>query len=104
MLSDSDARIRNEAANALFELHCSQFIDENCKNSSIAEFAAEILSNEVPFALNGSVEPLNGFHLGMTSAEHQQVKRILGKYLFDLANMLFALKSSEQLVKTHFKN
>lgn len=107
MLRDSDARIRNEAANALFELHCLPFIDESCKNSSIAEFAAEILSNEVPFSLNSFIDPLSGFHLGMDGAKHQQVKRVLGKYLFDLANMLFALKSSEQLVSnqcgTHSK-
>lgn len=100
MLRDSDARIRNEAASALFELYCSQFIDESCKNSSISEFVAEILSNEVPFSLNSPMEPLNGFHLGInsTKCDYQQIKRVLGKYLFDLANMLFALKSSEQLV------
>lgn len=108
MLRDSDARIRNEAANALFELNCSPFIDESSKNSSIAEFAAEMLSNEVPFSLNSSMDPLSGFHLGMDCTKHQQVKRVLGKYLFDLANMLFALKSSEQLVRnscdtTHFE-
>lgn len=102
MLRDSDARIRNEAANALFELNCSQFIDESYKNSSIAEFAVEILSNEVPFSLNSSIEPkLDEFHLGINSTNYnyQQIKRVLGKYLFDLANMLFALKSSEQLVR-----
>lgn len=97
MLRDSDARIRNEAANALYELYCSQFVNERCKDSSITEFAVEILSNEVPFSLNSSMEPLSGFHLGMNCTK--QIKRVLGKYLFDLANMLFALKSSEQLVR-----
>lgn len=100
MLRDSDARIRNEAANALFDHYCTQFIDASCKKSSISEFAAEILSNEVPFSLNSPMEPLSGFHLGINSPTYdsQQIKRVLGKYLFDLANMLFALKSSEQLV------
>lgn len=97
MLRDSDARIRNEAANALFNLYCSQFIDDSCKNSSITQFSAEILSNEIPFSLNSSMDPLNGFHLDVNCTK--QIKRVLGKYLFDLANMLFALKSSEQLVR-----
>lgn len=101
MLSDSDARVRNEAANALFELYCSPFIDKNHKNNSILEFVAEILSNEVPFSLNNPMEPLNGFHLGVNNNK-QQIKRVLGKYLFDLVNMLFALKSSEQMVRTIF--
>lgn len=100
MLRDSDARIRNEATNALFELYCIQFIDKNCKNHSISEFAAEILSNEVPFSLNSPTVPLNGFHLELnaTKTNYQHIKRVLGKYLFDLANMMFALKSGEQLV------
>lgn len=100
MLGDSDARIRNEAANALFELYCVPLIDKNCKNSSISEFAAEILANEVPFALDSASGPLNGFHLALHSTQnhHQQAQRVLGQYLFDLANMIFALKSSEQLV------
>lgn len=101
MLSDSDARVRNEAANALFELYCLPFMGEHCKNHCIFEFAAEILSNEVPFYLNSPMEPLNGFHLDLnrTTYSGQQIKRVLGKFLFDIANMLFSLKSSEQLVR-----
>lgn len=100
MLKDGDARIRNEAANALFELFCSASVGERGETHSITEFAAEILSNEVPFHLDDPMEPLRGFHfqLNRDESNYQQIQRVLGKYLFDLANMLFSLKSSEQLV------
>lgn len=98
MLKDSDARIRNEAANALLILNCCQLKHPNKGINLMAEFTAEILANEVPFSLNNPVEPLHGFHFASDSNDQRKVKRVLGKYLFDLSNMLFDLKSTEQLV------
>lgn len=109
MLSDSDARIRNEAASALLEFNISQLMRINggiriCpKIHLMSEFIAEILSNEIPFSMDNPSEPLAGFQLDLYGIKenNRQIKQVLGIYLFDLTNMLFDLKSSENLVR-HF--
>lgn len=98
MLKDGDARIRNEAANALLIFNLSQLKHPNKGINFMAEFTAEILLNEVPFSIENSCEPLHGFQFAPNSYDRRKVKRVLGKYLFDLSNMLFNLKSTEQLV------
>lgn len=107
MLSDSDGRIRNEAASALLEFNIAQITRINggirkCpKNHLMSEFIAEILSTEIPFSLDNPSEPLTGFQLELYDIEenNRQIKLVLGIYLFDLTNMLFDLKSSEHLVR-----
>lgn len=100
MLRDSDARIRNEAASAMLEFNISQLKRTNNGLKLIAEFTAEILSNEVPFSLESPLDPLHGCQsmLNATQNDGRPINRVLGKYLFDLTNMMFDLKSSEQLV------
>lgn len=101
MLKDSDARIRNEAANAILEFNRLQLVGISNEIDSITVFAAEILSNEVPFSLNHPLEPLHGCQFGFncTETDGQLIKRVLGTHLFDVTNMLFDLKSNEQLVR-----
>lgn len=100
MLRDGDARIRNEAASAMLEFNISQLKRTNNGLNLIAEFTAEILSNEVPFSLECPLDPLHGCQsmVNATQNDGRPIKRVLGKYLFDLTNMMFDLKSSEQLV------
>lgn len=106
MLGDGDARIRNEAAAALFEFHTFQVARYNKATNKYSgahlkvEFMAETLSNEIPFSLDCPLGTLTGFHpaLGSGGADNRQLKKMLGKHLFDVTNMLFGLKSSEQLV------
>lgn len=106
MLGDSDARIRNEAASAIFEFDTSQCMRKSnvthkyFGNYLTIEFMADTLSNEVPFALDNPCGILTGFQLGLCGEKtnNRQVKRLMGKHLFDLTNILFDLKSNEQLV------
>lgn len=105
MLRDGDARIRNEAATAMLEFNSSQLKHTNHGINLMAEFTAEILSNEIPFSLDSPLELLHGCHqlmLNSTQNDERPIKRMLGKYLFELTNMMFDLKSTEQLVReTH---
>lgn len=101
MLKDSDARVRNEAANAMLEFAISQLKHTNDRMNLIAEFTAEILSNEIPFSLDIPINSLHGskFSLNSTQNVGRPIQKVLGKCLFDLTNMIFELKSSEQLVR-----
>lgn len=98
MLKDGDARVRTEAANALLEFNLAQLKNTNNEINLIIEFTAEILSNEVPYALNHPFDVLHGFQNISNGHYQTKVKRVLGKHLFDLTNMLFELKSNEKLV------
>lgn len=106
MLKDSDARIRNEAANAMLEFNISQLKRTNERVRPISEFTAEILSDEIPFSLDNSMETFIGSKIQCNSTQdsNRPIRRVLGKYLFDLTNMIFDLKSSEQLVRNAFTN
>lgn len=109
MLSDSDARIRNEAATAILQFNTFQ-ITQGSKhkysdNHLQAEFVAETLSTEVPFLPDSSYGSSTGFQLSaFEGCDIPRMKRVLGKHLFDLTNMLFDLKSNEQLVRTFTNN
>lgn len=107
MLKDSDARVRNEAANSILEFNMLQAFHPNhrielySKSYMVTEFVAETLSNEVPFSMDNPSGCLNGFQPGFGFDDNQdnaQMKRVLGRHLFDITNMLFDLKSNEQLV------
>lgn len=106
MLRDSDARIRNEAAAAIIEFNTLQSTKKSnlthkySGNHLIVEFVADTLSNEIPFSLDNPSGILNGYQPGLCDEENanRHMKRVLGKHLFDVTNMLFDLKSSEQLV------
>lgn len=106
MLKDSDARIRNEAAAAIIEFNTlqsnqkSNLTHKYSGNHLIVEFVADTLSNEIPFSLDNPSGILNGYQPGLCDEENanRHMKRVLGKHLFDVTNMLFDLKSSEQLV------
>lgn len=107
MLGDSDARIRNEAAIAILEFNTLQSLQrsnvrhKNSKNYLTIEFIADTLSDEVPISLDNQHGILAGFQ-DMMCDEHtdnRRMKKVLGKHLFDLTNMLFDFKSTEQLVR-----
>lgn len=106
MLKDFDPRVRNEAANAILEFNLLQTASSNnkstlcTKSTIVTEFVAGILSNEVPFAIGNPVGCLAGFQPSfyLDNNCNRQTMRILGKHLFDITNMLFDLKSNEQLV------
>lgn len=106
MLSDGDARIRNEAANAIFEFNKFQ-ITRHCNATNKyagvhlkVEFVNETLSNEIPYSLDCEFGTLTGVHPALCNDgdDGRHLKRLMGKHLFDIANMLFDLKSSEKLV------
>lgn len=111
MLADSDARIRNEAAAAILEFNTlqsvqrSNVIHQHSRNYLTIEFVADTLSNEIPISLDNQCGILAGFQAALCDerADSRRVKRVLGKHLFDLTNMLFDLKSTEQLVRTFSK-
>lgn len=111
MLCDSDARIRNEAAAAILEfnkfqvIHSSKATHKYSGNHLTIEFMAETLSTEVPFLSDNYYGTLTGYHPSTYNEEidSREMKRMLGKHLFDLTNMLFDLKSNEQLVRNFFK-
>lgn len=106
MLKDFDPRVRNEAANAILEFNllqtaCSNNKSKLCsKSTMVTELVAETLSNEVPFAIDSPAGCLVGFQPSfyLDNDCNRQTMRILGKHLFDITNMLFDLKSNEQLV------
>lgn len=107
MLKDSDVRIRSEAANAILDFNTLQAQRLNkqtnmCVKSStiLAELVAETLLNEVPFSIDSSAGCSDGFHraFDLSNSDSQQMGTILGKHLFDITNILFDLKSNEQLV------
>lgn len=105
MLKDSDPRIRNEAATAIFEFNTSQSIRKSnatnkySRDTLSVEFVMETLSSEVPFSTENLTGSLIGYQSGLSEVEHRQLKRVLGKHLHDLTNKLFDLKSTEQLVR-----
>lgn len=106
MLKDSDGRIRNEAAIAIFELNTLQLtrkynaMNKYSGNHLAVEFLNETLSIEIPFSLENSAGALTGFQpaLCRKDIDRRQLRRMMGKHLFDLTNMLFDLKTTEQLV------
>ncbi|XP_031632927.1 huntingtin [Contarinia nasturtii] len=104
MLKDTDARIRNEAATAIFEFNLSQAMrktnvaHKHASDTLTIEFVTETLSNEVPFSMVNSTGTLTGYQSGLGDVGHRQLKRVLGKHLHDLTNKLFDLKSTEQLL------
>lgn len=110
MLKDSDARIRNEAAAAINQFNRSQSMRKSnishkySGNYLTLEFVADTLSNEVPLLFENPPGILNGFQPGLCDEEihYRQVKKVLAKHLFDLTNILFDLKSNEQLVRIFF--
>lgn len=110
MLKDSDARVRNEAANAINEFNVLQGTHKNkrpklfSKNNLVTEFVAETLSNDVPFSIDNLSG--HGFQptIHLNSCNELEMKKVLGKHLFDITNMLFDLKSSEQLVSIREKS
>lgn len=108
MLGDSDARIRNEAAaaildfNTLESLQKSYVMHQHSRNYLTIEFVVDTLSDEIPISLDNQCNILAGFQAGLCDGhtDSRRVKRVLGKHLFDLTNMLFDLKSTERLVRT----
>lgn len=88
MLGDSDARIRNEAAIAIFEFNkfqVSRHSPATNKYSGVylrVAFVAETLSNEIPYALESESGTLTGVHpdLCNDADAERHLKRLIGKH------------------------
>lgn len=94
MLGDVDARIRTEAIKAICDLNVSHSLrneHSSMDRSLVSEFLLENISIEIPYLLNHQT-------IKKRIENNGQMKRNLGKCLFDLTNMLLDMESKECLV------
>lgn len=101
MLGNADQRIRNEAINALCDF-CELQVQRveynaglNANQQLITEFISEFLSQELPYPLYNLV---NDPKVPVGDSNFVKVKRNIGKFFFNITNILMDLESNDRQV------